>query len=161
MFRPLSELSSLAIVASVLMILPCKAQGRDRTKVGTLTCDISAGIGLIVTSKKKLTCIYTPMQPGPREVYTGSITKYGLDVGATSHGEMLWSVFAPGTIRFGAVAGQYGGAGAEASVGAGLGANLLVGGSGQSVTLQPVTAQGQSGLNLAIGVTGIDLYPAR
>ncbi len=73
--------------------------------------------------------MFTPSQPGPREVYTGSITKFGLDIGATAGGEMVWAVYAPTTRRFGALAGHYGGAIGEATVGAGLGANVLVGGS--------------------------------
>jgi Protein of unknown function (DUF992) len=138
MHRPLSALAALAVVAAVAMPAPSMAKGRERTKVGTLTCDISGGIGLIVTSKKELTCTFTPSQPGKREVYTGSITKYGL-----------------------ALAGHYGGASAEATVGAGVGANVLVGGSNRTVTLQPISVQGQAGLNLAVGVAGLDLRAAR
>jgi hypothetical protein len=40
---------------------------------------------------------------------------------------------------------------------AGVGANVLIGGSNRTVTLQPVSFQGQSGLNVAAGVAGIDL----
>ncbi|HEY5217941.1 MAG TPA: DUF992 domain-containing protein [Pseudolabrys sp.] len=137
------------------------AQAPDRTKAGTLTCDISAGIGLIIASKKDVTCMFTPSQAGPREVYTGSISKFGLDVGATSGGEMIWAVFAPSDRKFGALAGNYGGASAEATVGAGVGANVLIGGSNRTVTLQPVSVTGQTGLNLAVGVAGLELHPAR
>ena len=161
MHRPLSTLAALAVVAAVALPAPTMAQGANRTKVGTLTCDISAGIGLIITSKKDVTCMFTPSQPGPREVYTGSITKFGLDLGATAGGEMVWAVFAPTDRRFGALAGNYGGASAEAIVGAGVGANVLVGGSNRTVSLQPLSVQGQAGLNLAVGVAGLDLHPAR
>jgi hypothetical protein len=157
----MTAVAALALAAAVALPAPAMAQGRDRTKVGTLTCDISAGLGLIITSKKNLTCMFTPAKPGPREVYTGSITKFGLDLGATAGGEMVWSVFAPSNKRFGALAGHYGGASAEATVGAGVGANVLVGGSNRTVTLQPLSVQGQSGLNLAVGVAGLDLHPAR
>ena len=161
MHRPLSAVAALAVVAAVALPGPTMAQGPDRTKVGTLTCDISAGIGMIVTSKKNLACIFTPGRPGPREVYTGSISKYGLDLGSTTRGEMVWAVYAPSNRKFGALAGQYAGASAEATVGAGLGANVLVGGSNRTVALQPVSVQGQEGLNLAVGVAGIELRPAR
>ena len=161
MHKRLSAFAALAVVAAVAMPAPSMAQGRERTKVGTLTCDISAGIGLIITSKKQLTCMFTPSQPGPREVYTGSITKFGLDLGATAGGEMVWAVYAPSNRRFGALAGHYAGATAEATVGAGVGANVLVGGSNRTVTLQPVSVQGQAGLNVAAGVAGLDLQPAR
>jgi hypothetical protein len=161
MRRSLSALAAVAVVAAVALPAATMAQGANRTKVGTLTCDISAGIGLIITSKKDVTCMFTASQPGPREVYTGSITKFGLDLGATAGGEMIWAVFAPTDRRFGALAGNYGGASAEATVGAGVGANVLVGGSNRTVSLQPLSVQGQAGLNLAVGVAGLDLHPAR
>lgn len=151
---------SAAALAAAVMQTPAAAQ-RGGTKVGTLTCDISGGIGAIIASKKDLTCMFTPSQPGPREVYVGSITKFGLDLGATSGGEMVWAVYAPTSKKFSALAGHYVGASAEATVGAGLGANVLVGGSNRTVALQPVSIQGQTGLNVAAGVAGLELRPAR
>ncbi|HET7806133.1 MAG TPA: DUF992 domain-containing protein [Pseudolabrys sp.] len=160
MHKPLSAVAAMAVAAAVA--LPVSASGQaSRTKVGTLSCDISAGIGLIITSKKDLTCMFTPSQPGPREVYVGSITKFGLDLGATAGGEMVWAVYAPTNRKFGALAGNYGGATAEATVGAGLGANVLVGGSDRTIALQPVSVQGQAGLNVAAGVADLRLRPAR
>lgn len=160
MHKPLSAVAAMTVAAAVALPIPASAQA-NRTKVGTLTCDISGGIGLIITSKKDLTCMFTPSQPGPREVYVGSITKFGLDLGATAGGEMVWSVYAPTTRKFGALAGDYAGATAEATVGAGLGANVLVGGSDRTVALQPVSVQGQAGLNVAAGVAELRLRPAR
>ena len=159
--KKLSALAALAVIATLAMPASSMAQTRDRTKAGTLTCDVSGGIGLIVASKKDVTCMFTPAAAGPREVYVGSISKFGLDIGATAGGEMVWSVFAPSNKKFGALAGEYGGASAEATVGAGLGANVLVGGSDRTVSLQPVSVQGQTGLNLAVGVSGLTLRPAR
>src|SRR4026207_814733 len=156
----LKLLSAVAAVAAVAMALPIPASAQaNRTKVGTLSCDISGGVGLIITSKKDLTCMFTPSQPGPREVYVGSITKFGLDLGATAGGEMVWAVFAPTNRKFGALAGDYGGARAEATVGVGLGANVLVGGSDRTVALQPVSVQGQAGLNVAAGATAYRTPP--
>ena len=160
MLKPLGAIAVLAVAAAVALPIPASAQA-NRTKVGTLSCDISGGIGLIITSKKDLTCMFTPSQPGPREVYVGSITKFGLDLGATAGGEMVWAVFAPTNRKFGALAGDYGGATAEATVGVGLGANVLVGGSDRTVALQPVSVQAQAGLNVAAGVAELRLRPAR
>lgn len=161
MHRPLSALAAVAIAAAVALPAPVMAQAPSRTKVGTLTCDISGGIGLIITSHKEVACMFTPSQPGPREVYTGSINKFGLDLGATAGGEMIWAVYAPTTRKFGALAGHYAGASGEATVGAGVGANVLIGGSNRTVSLQPVSVQGQVGLNLAVGVAELNLRPAR
>ena len=164
MHRPSSVLAAAAVAAAIALPLATSAQAAQaaqRTRVGTLSCDISGGIGLIITSRKDVTCMFTPSHRGPREVYIGSISKFGLDLGATSGGEMIWAVYAPSTRRFGALAGSYGGASAEATVGAGVGANVLIGGSNRTVTLQPLSVQGQTGLNVAAGVAGLELRTAR
>ncbi|MGC1937516.1 MAG: DUF992 domain-containing protein, partial [Pseudolabrys sp.] len=109
MQKPLSVLTALAVVATAASPVATMAQA-ERVKAGTLTCDISGGIGLIITSHKEVSCIFTPSQPGPHEVYVGAINKFGLDLGATAGGEMVWAVYAPTTRRFGALAGNYGGA---------------------------------------------------
>ena len=152
-------------VAAALMAIaanPGTAAAQSRAKVGTLSCDISGGIGMIIASKKEVTCTFTPSAGGRPEVYVGSISKFGLDIGATSGGRMVWAVHSATEGRQrGALAGTYGGASAEATVGAGLGANVLVGGSNRSVALQPVSVQGQAGLNLAVGVSQLTLRQAR
>ena len=51
----------------------------------------------------------------------------------------------------GDLAGNYGGVGANASVGVGFGGNFLVGGPENSYALQPISVQGQTGLNVAAG----------
>src|SRR5262249_6907938 len=112
-------------------------------------------------SQKRVACLFSPNQPGRREAYIGEINKIGVDVGATSGGSMVWAVYAPTSRRFGALAGSYSGATAEATVGVGAGANVLVGGSNRTVTLQPVSVQGQTGLNVAAGVANLELHPAR
>jgi hypothetical protein len=155
---------SVGIAAAVLAVaaLPGTAATQTRAKAGTLDCDISGGLGLIIASKKEVTCGFTSAAGGPPDVYVGSISKFGLDVGATSGGRMVWAVYAStaGPLH-GALAGTYSGASAEATVGAGLGANVLVGGSNRSIALQPLSVQGQSGLNVAVGVSELRLRPAR
>jgi hypothetical protein len=144
-------------VLSLTAIVSARAQGPDTTQAGVLECDISAGIGLIIASKKDVTCLFKPVNNAPQEVYTGTITKIGVDLGATGGGQMIWSVFAPTSRPFGALAGTYAGATAEATLGAGVGANVLVGGSNRTITLQPLSVQGQLGLNIAAGVAELKL----
>ena len=151
----------VALATSAMAFSPALAQQPERVKVGTLSCDISAGLGLIVASQKRVRCLFSPNQPGPKEVYYGTISKVGIDLGATAGGEMVWAVYAPTTRRFGALAGHYGGTNAEISVGVGGGANFLVGGSDRTITLQPFSVQGQAGLNLALAVASLDLYRVR
>jgi hypothetical protein len=154
---------SACVVAAFLAVAanPGPAAAQSRAKAGTLECDVSGGIGMIIASQKQVSCTFTPAR-GRREVYVGSISRFGLDVGATSGGRMVWAVHSSteGPLR-GALAGTYSGASGEATVGAGLGANVLIGGSNRSVALQPVSVQGQAGLNLAVGVAGLELRPAR
>lgn len=157
--KVLRALTAVALVGAAAC--PLRAGAQERVQVGILTCDISAGFGVIIASKKELTCAFTPAHPGPREIYTGAITKLGVDLGATTGGRMVWNVYAPTTENFGALSGQYVGASGEATVGVGLGANVLVGGSNSTIALQPVSFQGQTGLNVAVGVAGLTLQPAR
>ena len=137
------------------------ATAQQAVKVGTLVCDVSGGIGLIIGSQKGVQCLFNPNLAGPPEAYVGSISKLGLDIGATSAGQMVGAVYAPSTGVFGALAGTYAGATAEATVAVGLGANVLVGGSNRTVALQPLSVTGQTGLNLAAGVAQLELRPAR
>ena len=157
MRRAFCRLAATALLAAAAMPDAARAQN---VRLGALSCDVSGGIGLVITSKKALRCIYTPEGGGTREPYTGLIEKFGLDVGTTSRGQMIWIVYAPtrGAAPF-ALAGQYAGAAAEASVGAGGGANALIGGSNRAITLQPVSFQAQEGLNLAVGVAALTLRP--
>jgi Protein of unknown function (DUF992) len=151
------KLAALTLVAAIPAMVAASAAAQERVQVGELTCDISGGVGLILGSQRTLNCTFMPSTPGPVEHYTGTLTKLGVDIGVTSGGAMIWLVYAPTSRPGGALAGSYGGATAEASVGAGVGANVLVGGSNRTVELQPVSLQGQTGLNVAAGVAGIDL----
>jgi len=130
-------------------------------QVGQLTCSVSAGVGLIVGSQKDVNCVFRGQPGEPEEAYTGIITRVGLDVGFTSDGAIVCTVSADTNRRAGMLAGTYGGATAETSVAAGIGANVLVGGLQRSVALQPLSLQGQTGINIAAGIGGFQLYPAR
>jgi hypothetical protein len=150
--------AALSVVAALAVSGATAAP--EHVKAGTLDCDVSGGVGLIVGSQKRMTCTFSPAGGGRREVYLGTIHKFGLDIGATSGGRMAWAVYAPTDKRFDALAGTYDGASGEATIGAGLGANVLVGGSDRTVALQPLSVQGQTGLNLAVGVASLELRSA-
>ena len=143
-------------VGGLLSALPAEA----RTRVGTLECNVAPGIGLIITSKQALSCRFRSVS-GRTQYYVGTIRKFGLDIGASGPGRLVWDVFAPtdpGT-RF-ALAGSYVGATADVAIGAGLGANALVGGSSRSIALQPLSVTAGTGLNIAVGVGDLLLEPA-
>jgi len=141
------------------MALPASAE--QHVKVGALRCEVSAGLGLVITSSEELRCTFTSPR-GWREHYYGRIREFGLDIGATDRGVLAWDVFAPveGPRRH-ALAGEYGGVDASATVGVGVGANVLVGGSDRAFTLQPLSVEGQTGLALAAGVESLTLRPGR
>lgn len=150
-------MKTIAAAATALILsVATPAQARQGIELGMLECSISGGVGLIVSSAKELACTFRPAEQrfGP-ETYVGTVTKYGLDIGATGQAFMQWLVLAPSADIYapGALAGDYVGATAEASAAVGGGANFLLGGSNQTFTLQPVSVQAQTGLNLAIGVT--------
>jgi len=147
--------------ALVLAALIGSAQAQERVQAGSLTCDVSAGIGLIIGSQRNVSCTFTPSTPGPIEYYTGTISKLGVDIGVTTGGVMVWLVWAPTNRSLGALSGTYAGGTAEASVIAGIGANALIGGSNRTIALQPFSVQGQVGLNVAAGVAGLDLRYVR
>jgi len=148
----------LALAAVSFNREPAQAQ---RIRTGVLNCDVSAGLGLIIGSQRSVNCLFTPDLPGPQEGYYGTITKLGLDIGATAGGVMVWAVYADTSRGYGFLAGEYAGASGEVTVAAGLGANVLVGGSSRTVALQPVSIGGQVGLNLALGVANLSIRPAR
>jgi len=130
-------------------------------QAGTLNCDVSAGIGLVIGSRREVNCLFTPSYPAPPEQYVGAITKVGLDLGVTGGGQLVWAVQMSTTRRRGVLAGSYAGASAEASALIGLGANVLVGGNDRSVALQPLSVQGQVGINVAAGIAEISLQFVR
>jgi hypothetical protein len=151
------KFAKLAVIAAASALMAGTAAAQGRVQAGQLTCDISGGIGLIFGSQRTLNCSFTPSVPGPVEFYAGTLTKLGVDIGVTTGGVMVWIVYAPTSRPAGALSGSYGGASAEATVVAGVGANVLIGGSNRTIELQPVSLQGQAGLNVAAGIAGIDL----
>jgi hypothetical protein len=134
---------------------PAQAQGGVR--VGTLTCNVASGWGFVFGSSKALRCTFAPAPRGA-ENYAGTINKFGVDIGYTQGGVLVWAVFAPtANLAPGALNGNYVGATGSATIGVGAGANVLVGGSNSTISLQPVSIEGNTGLNVAAGIGSINL----
>lgn len=146
---------ALAILAGIgLAPRPAEAQV---VQAGALTCDVAPGFGFLVGSRKEIVCTFRNVA-GDLEIYDGSITKLGVDIGVTDRFVIVWNVLAPsGRVVRGALSGSYFGATAQATVGAGIGANVLVGGFERSLTLQPVSVSAQTGVNVAAGVAELAL----
>ena len=138
------------------------AQEKKGANVGMLRCNEASGWGMVFGSTKDLKCVFTGSEKGAKPVkFTGTIKKYGVDIGFTQNAVILWAV-ASTTDKFtpGDLAGSYGGVTASAAWAAGLGANVLLGGTKQGFALQPVSVQGYNGINLAAGVTEVELKAA-
>lgn len=147
--------------AIVVALIPFGAGAQNGTQVGTLSCDVSAGLGLFVVQKQKLACVFSQNGMSGGETYTGSIDQFGIELGGVESGHLIWGVIAATKgVPQGALAGTYAGVGANASFGVGAGANVLVGGSERAFSLQPLSVQGQLGVNIAGGVTTVTLAPA-
>jgi hypothetical protein len=149
----------LAASLSGLAMLLVGATAEARTggvKLGVLNCNIAPGVGLIIGSSKSVSCTFKN-RSGRTERYHGSIGKVGLDLGVTGRGRATWLVFAPGNVGRSSLSGTYVGGQASASVIVGLGANVLVGGFKNNINLQPISVQGQTGLNIAVGIASLNL----
>jgi len=132
------------------------AANRSGVNVGYLNCNAAGGVGFVFGSSRTLNCLFTRTD-GVGERYEGTIRRFGVDIGFTRESTVVWMVFAPGSIAPGALAGEYAGASAQGTVGVGVGANVLLGGSGNQVALQPVSVEGSVGLNAAAGVAAVSL----
>lgn len=144
-----------AVALSALATVP-QAQAQARVEVGVLTCQAQGATGFIVGSTRTFRCKFH--RQGRDEYYHGTISKFGIDIGSTSATAITWAVLAPTTnLPPRSLNGNYGGVGAEATVGLGVGANALIGGSQRGIILQPVSVQAQKGLNIAAGVQSLTL----
>jgi hypothetical protein len=150
----------LAAMAATLLAAPSTAQ-MNRVQVGVLECRGGASIGFIVGSVTNLGCVLR-VEGVPEDRYVATIRKVGLDLGITEETALAWGVFAPvARLGPGDLAGTYAGAQGSASLGVGAGGNVLVGGSNNSIALQPLSLQGQIGVNIAAGLESLELRPGR
>jgi hypothetical protein len=152
---------STLIATAALVISASAAAAQSRVEVGVLQCQGGGSTSFIVGSVHELNCVFRPTV-GPAQNYIGTIRRVGLDLGRTERLAVGWLVLAPTRqVGPGELAGNYGGVSAGAAVGVGGGANALVGGSNNSFALQPVSGQGQTGLNIAAGIAAFELRAIR
>jgi hypothetical protein len=149
---------ALFIVASILPFEAVAEPAQRASQLGTLVCRMGPRVGVVVGSRQRLNCRYTQIGSGRVENYAGRITRFGLDLGVTLGGVMRWRVLASTRgQQNGALSGQYVGVSGDASLGVGIGGKFLIGGTRRSIMLQPVSVVGKVGVNIAAGVTGLNL----
>ena len=152
----LSAATAASASAQQTAAVPERPPSQSGVNVGSLSCRVAGGVGFIFGSSKNLTCLFVRPN-GVADRYSGTIKKFGVDIGFTSEAQMVWLVFAPGDIAPGALTGSYGGATASATAGVGAGANVLIGVTSRQIALQPVSVEGSIGLNVAAGIGEVDL----
>lgn len=157
MFRIAVAAAGIAAALATIQAAPARAQPA-RLQIGTLNCTLSSSVGMVVGSQRNVNCIFRS-DNAPDEDYTGTLTRIGVDIGVTSGGVIVWAVFTNTNRYSGMLTGHYVGATAEASIAVGLGANVLVGGSNNSVALQPLSLQGQVGFDVGAGISELILRP--
>ena len=147
----LAALAAGALLATTFAALPAHAE-----IVGTLSCNVAPGMGAIVVSQRSLSCTYQTAG-APTELYTGSISRLGVDIGQITGGTLTYSAYVAGSAGPGALAGTYVGPGFGVTLGTGGGINALVGGNGNSITLQPLSETTSSGVNINAGIGALNL----
>ena len=151
---------SIAFASLVASLASASALPQAPYRAGILQCQGGQNVGFVVGSATSLECVFQSEGRRP-EPYIATVHRFGLDLGVTDQTRLSWAVNAPtGRVGRGDLAGNYGGVGANASVGVGGGGNFLVGGPQNAYALQPISLQGQTGLNVAAGVANIELEPA-
>ena len=148
-------IGAAALAAGTCLALP--AQAESGVQIGVLTCNEQPGWGYIIGSSQGLNCRFE-QDNGPTVFYTGRLSKVGIDIGRINGGTLTWAVFAPASnMAPGALQGTYGGLTASVALGAGIGANALIGGFDRSIALQPLSVEGLSGAEIAAGIGAMDL----
>ena len=154
-------LAGAALAMLTASIAGASAQQQGLVQVGVLECRGGSSIGFVVGSVTNLGCVLR-IEGMPEDRYIATIRKVGLDLGITQESALAWGVYAPvARLGPGDLSGNYAGAQGSASVGVGVGGNVLVGGSDNSIALQPLSVQGQVGLNVAAGLESLELRPGR
>ena len=147
-----------AALTTAAMLAASAMPAAAAVEVGVLRCQVAPSVGYVVASQREMKCQFRPSAGGPVHQYRGSAGRVGLDLGVTQEGWLVWGVWAPTkVIHRKDLVGNYGGASAGAAVGWGVGANALVGGSNNTIALQPLSGEGSVGLSVALGVTGVSL----
>ena len=128
------------------------------TQVGMLNCILNPSIGFIVAGHQPMECKFVQNAPLPPQAYEGALNMVGLNIGVTAGGVLGWAVFSPTAgPPAGALAGEYAGASGDIGLGLGVGANVLLGGSGRTFALQPLSLEGSVSINVALGVSMLTL----
>lgn len=145
------------LAAAALVAIASPAASQSRVQSGVLECLSNPTFGIVVGSVRTMNCVFKP-DGGLEQYYSGTRARVGLDLGVQAGAAILWAVLAPTRqLNPGELQGTYAGVSADAAAGLGVGANALIGGSNQTIILQPLSVEGQVGVNIALGVSALTL----
>ena len=155
---------TLGLMLALMLAVPVHAGNSSAgTKVGILDCQTvpHSGVSLLIHSTSGVKCEYRSSDGSEVEYYIGETgIGLGIDLSFDRETRLLYTVlaadFKSGSYK---LTGKYFGAGASATVGAGVGAQVLVGGNNGSFSLEPVI-EGSTGLGASAGVTYLFIQPA-
>jgi hypothetical protein len=147
----------VTLLALVTALFATPAAAQQRVQTGVLECLSNPTFGAIVGSVRTMNCVFKPRQ-GAEQYYSGTRARVGIDLGVQAGAAILWGVFAPTRqLGPGELQGTYAGVSADAAAGLGVGANALIGGSNNTITLQPLSIEGQVGVSAALGLSALTL----
>ncbi|MBB6306129.1 DUF992 domain-containing protein [Xanthobacter tagetidis] len=151
---------SLAALALVAAATPAAAQSA-KVQAGVLVCSVAPSVGFVIGSIREMNCELRTAQVQPYNLlarYKGTVSRFGIDIGVSTGGTLGWAVFAPTSqIAPGNISGTYVGVSADAAWAIGGGANVLLGGSNNTVALQPLSLEGVTGAMIAAGISDMKL----
>ena len=164
-FAP-TGVAPLIIAFAIASLAPfgakAQAPGQNWTQSGMLRCKLNPSIGFVIFGHQSMECRFVPSNPGAPQLYEGALNTVGIDIGVVSAGGLAWAVLAPTSgVATGALAGEYVGASGDIALGAGVGANVLIGGSQRSFALQPVSLEGSVALDVTLGLSALQLRYVR
>jgi Protein of unknown function (DUF992) len=164
MSRRLAPMSVVPLITALLITglaapgAQAQAPRQNWTQSGMLRCKLNPSIGFVIFGHQSMECGFVPSLPGPPQRYEGALNTVGIDIGVIGAGGLAWAVLAPTSgIPAGALAGEYVGASGDVALGAGVGANVLIGGSQRSFALQPVSVEGSVALDVTLGLSALQL----
>ena len=153
-----------SLMTAVMFMVPLQSSmAQDHVEASVLTCEqVGTRINLIIHSTANIVCEFTDTE-GNVEHYKGETgVGLGIDLQWKKEEHMAFTVLAGvgADANEHALTGKYIGGGASAALGGGVGAAILIGGSADQFSLQPIAISGSTGIGAAAGVTYLYIQPA-
>lgn len=151
----------LALVASLAAIFTLGSTAAEARfeRVGTLECKVAPNVSFVVGSHRTAGCIFYALNRREIHRYRANLTRIGVDLNISQGGTLVWAVHAHNKRLYrGDLRGTYTGASGNIALGLGVGGNVLLGGSHNTIALQPLSGEGNVGVGISLGIGEITLH---